>query len=163
MDLLDIDRLAAPRSDWTRAEAEAVYRAPFNDLIFSAQSVHRRNHDANAVQKSQLLSIKTGGCAEDCGYCSQSAFHKTGVKASKLMPLDAVMEAAERAKAGGATRFCMGAAWRDLKPRDEKAVCDMIEGVKSLGMETCVTLGMLKDGQAQTLKDAGLDYYNHNL
>lgn len=162
-DLSDIDRLSTPRNNWTSEEAAAVYRAPFNDLIFAAQSVHRRHHNANAVQKSQLLSIKTGGCAEDCGYCSQSAFHDTGLKASKLMPLDDVMEAARRAKSGGATRFCMGAAWRDLKPRDEKAVCDMIEGVKALGMETCVTLGMLKEGQAVTLKRAGLDYYNHNL
>lgn len=163
INLLDIDRLSTPRNGWTREEAASVYRAPFNDLVFAAQSVHRRGHNANAVQKSQLLSIKTGGCAEDCGYCSQSAFHSTGVKASKLMALDDVMEAARRAKSGGATRFCMGAAWRDLKPRDEKAVCDMIEGVKALGMETCVTLGMLKDGQAETLKRAGLDYYNHNL
>lgn len=162
-DLSDIDRLSTPRTGWTREEAASVYRAPFNDLIFAAQSVHRRHHNANAVQKSQLLSIKTGGCAEDCGYCSQSAFHDTGLKASKLMPLDDVIEAAKRAKSGGATRFCMGAAWRDLKPRDEKAVCDMIEGVKALGLETCVTLGMLKDGQAETLKRAGLDYYNHNL
>ena len=161
--LSDIDRLATPRKDWTREEAGEVYRAPFNDLIFAAQAVHRKCHDPNAVQTSQLLSIKTGGCAEDCGYCNQSAHFDTGLKASKLMPLNEVMEAAQKAKSGGATRFCMGAAWRELKPRDEDAICEMIEGVKSLGMETCVTLGMLEDGQAQKLRAAGLDYYNHNL
>lgn len=161
--LNDIDRLQLPRSNWTRGEAAEIYRAPFNDLIFTAQAVHRRCHDANQVQTSQLLSIKTGGCAEDCGYCSQSAHFDTGLTASKLMPLDEVLVAAERAKAGGATRFCMGAAWRSLKPRDEAKVCAMISGVKALGMETCVTLGMLGEGQAETLRDAGLDYYNHNL
>jgi len=161
--LSDIDQLAEPRQDWTLAEAGDVYRAPFSDLVFAAQSVHRRKHRANSVQKSQLLSIKTGGCAEDCGYCSQSAFHETGLKASKLMPLDAVMSAATKAREGGATRFCMGAAWRSLKDRDVEAVCAMVEGVKSLGMETCVTLGMLENGQAERLKQAGLDYYNHNL
>lgn len=161
--LSDIDRLSRQRQGWTPAEAGAIYRAPFNDLIFAAQSVHRRKHRANSVQKSQLLSIKTGGCAEDCGYCSQSAFHETGLKASKLMPLDAVMTAAQAAREGGATRFCMGAAWRSLKDRDVDAVCGMIEGVKSLGLETCVTLGMLEEGQAQRLKAAGLDFYNHNL
>jgi biotin synthase len=161
--LSDIDLLAQPRNDWTREDAAQIYRAPFNDLIFAAQSVHRRCHPANQVQTSQLLSIKTGGCAEDCGYCNQSAHFDTGLKASKLMPLDEVLEAAKKAKAGGATRFCMGAAWRELKPRDEDKVCDMISGVKALGMETCVTLGMLDDGQAERLRDAGLDYYNHNL
>lgn len=161
--LKDLDRLSQPRNDWSREDAAQVYRAPFNDLIFAAQLVHRKFHDANAIQTSQLLSIKTGGCAEDCGYCNQSAHFDTGLQASKLMPLDAVIEAAEKAKAGGATRFCMGAAWRDLKPRDEAAICDMITGVKALGMETCVTLGMLEDGQAQKLREAGLDYYNHNL
>jgi len=161
--LSDLDQLAVARFDWTPDDAAAIYRAPFGDLIFAAQSLHRRKHRANSVQKSQLLSIKTGGCAEDCGYCSQSAFHETGLKASKLMPLDAVMAAAQKAQDGGATRFCMGAAWRSLKDRDVDAVCDMVEGVKSLGMETCVTLGMLEAGQAQRLKDAGLDFYNHNL
>lgn len=161
--LKDLDRLSQPRNDWSREDAAQVYRAPFNDLIFAAQLLHRKFHDANAIQTSQLLSIKTGGCAEDCGYCNQSAHFDTGLQASKLMPLDAVIEAAEKAKAGGATRFCMGAAWRDLKPRDEAAICDMITGVKALGMETCVTLGMLEDGQAQKLREAGLDYYNHNL
>ncbi|WP_300553071.1 biotin synthase BioB [Maricaulis sp.] len=159
----DLDTLTTPRTDWTRATAGEIYRAPFNDLIFAAQSVHRRCHKANEVQTSQLLSIKTGGCAEDCGYCNQSAHFDTGLKASKLMPLDDVLEAAEKAKAGGATRFCMGAAWRDLKTRDEDAICDMISGVKAMGMETCVTLGMLSDGQAEKLREAGLDYYNHNL
>lgn len=161
--LIDIDRLITPRTNWTREEAAEVYRAPFNDLMFAAQAVHRRSQQPNQVQTSQLLSIKTGGCAEDCGYCNQSAHFDTGLKASKLMPLDEVLEAAEKAKAGGATRFCMGAAWRELKPRDEAAVCDMISGVKAMGMETCVTLGMLTDGQAEKLADAGLDYYNHNL
>lgn len=161
--VLDISALSKPRFDWTADEAGLIYRAPFNDLLFAAQSLHRQHHQANAVQKSQLLSIKTGGCAEDCGYCSQSAFHQTGLKASKLMPVDAVLEAARKAKAGGATRFCMGAAWRSLKDRDVDAVCEMIAGVKSEGLETCVTLGMLEDDQARRLKSAGLDYYNHNL
>jgi biotin synthase len=161
--VLDIETLSKPRFDWTQGEAALVYRAPFNDLLFAAQSVHRNHHAANSVQKSQLLSIKTGGCAEDCGYCSQSAFHETGLKASKLMPVDEVLSAARKAKAGGATRFCMGAAWRSLKDRDVDAVCEMIEGVKSEGLETCVTLGMLEADQAQRLRAAGLDYYNHNL
>ena len=161
--LSDIDRLAQVRNDWTREQAGEIYRAPFSDLIFAAQSVHRKCHVANRVQTSQLLSIKTGGCAEDCGYCNQSAHFDTGLKASKLMPLDEVLDAARKAREGGATRFCMGAAWRELKPRDEDKVCDMISGVKALGMETCVTLGMLADGQAERLREAGLDYYNHNL
>ncbi|WP_417480272.1 biotin synthase BioB [Maricaulis maris] len=157
------DRLTRARTDWTRETAGEIYRAPFNDLIFAAQSVHRQCHPANQVQTSQLLSIKTGGCAEDCGYCNQSAHFDTGLKASKLMPLDDVLDAAKKAKDGGATRFCMGAAWRELKTRDEDVICDMISGVKSMGMETCVTLGMLTDSQANKLREAGLDYYNHNL
>jgi biotin synthase len=161
--LADIDLLSIQRTDWTREQAASVYRAPFADLIFAAQSLHRRCHDANQVQTSQLLSIKTGGCAEDCGYCNQSAHFDTGLKASKLMPLDEVLTAAQAAKDGGATRFCMGAAWRGLKARDEAAVCEMITSVKDMGLETCVTLGMLEDGQAETLQEAGLDYYNHNL
>ncbi|WP_019960660.1 biotin synthase BioB [Woodsholea maritima] len=161
--LRDLDLLASPRFNWSRAEAEAIYTAPFADLIFAAQSVHRQFHQPNAVQKSQLLSIKTGGCAEDCGYCNQSAHFDTGLKASKLMPVDEVLDAAQKAKEGGASRFCMGAAWRSLKARDEDAICEMITGVKDLGLETCMTLGMLEDGQAQKLKAAGLDYYNHNL
>ena len=159
----DLNAFAAPRFNWTRSEVEALYTAPFNDLLFAAQSVHRMHHKANEVQKSQLLSIKTGGCAEDCGYCNQSAHFDTGLKASKLMPVDEVLEAAQQAKEGGATRFCMGAAWRSLKARDEDAICEMITGVKDLGLETCMTLGMLEDGQAEKLKGAGLDYYNHNL
>ncbi|WP_304074561.1 biotin synthase BioB [Maricaulis maris] len=161
--LNDIDQLTQVRTDWTRETAGEIYRAPFNDLIFAAQSVHRQCHPANQVQTSQLLSIKTGGCAEDCGYCNQSAHFDTGLKASKLMPLDDVLDAAKKAKDGGATRFCMGAAWRELKTRDEDVICDMISGVKSMGMETCVTLGMLTDSQATKLREAGLDYYNHNL
>jgi len=161
--LADTDQLSHVRTDWTREEVAQIYNAPFADLIFAAQSVHRAGHKPNQVQTSQLLSIKTGGCAEDCGYCNQSAHFDTGLKASKLMPLDDVLIAAQKAKDGGATRFCMGAAWRELKTRDEAAVCDMISGVKALGMETCVTLGMLDDGQAETLREAGLDYYNHNL
>ena len=161
--LSDIDRLARPRSDWSREEAAEIYEAPFLDLVHAAQSVHRRRHKAGEIQTSQLLSIKTGGCAEDCGYCNQSAHFDTGLKASKLMALEDVKAAAISAQAGGATRFCMGAAWRELKPRDEDAVCAMISEVKALGMETCVTLGMLEDGQAEKLKEAGLDFYNHNL
>ena len=151
------------RHDWTRAEVLALAAEPFGDLIFRAQSILRANFDPNAVQKSQLLSIKTGGCAENCGYCSQSAHFDTGLKAGKLMAVDAVLEAAERAKEGGAQRFCMGAAWRELKDRDVAAICDMVSGVKAMGMETCMTLGMLTEPQAQKLAGAGLDYYNHNL
>ena len=161
--LNDIDQLTQVRTDWTRDSAGEIYRAPFNDLIFAAQSVHRRCHPANQVQTSQLLSIKTGGCAEDCGYCSQSAHFDTGLGAEKLMPLDEVVDAAKRAKANGADRFCMGAGWRSLKDRDVPKVAAMISAVKAEGLETCVTLGMLEDGQAEALQDAGLDYYNHNL
>jgi len=150
-------------AEWTPERVQALFELPFNDLLFRAQQVHREHHAPNQVQLSTLLSIKTGGCAEDCGYCSQSAHHDTGLKASKLMPLDEVMDAARAAKAQGGTRFCMGAAWREPKDRDLDAVGAMISGVKSLGLETCVTLGMLKAGQAHTLKAAGLDYYNHNL
>ena len=160
----DIAALCEPRFDWTREEVAAIHDAPFADLVFAAQGVHRAaGHGANEVQKSQLLSIKTGGCAEDCGYCNQSAHFDTGLKASKLMEVEAVLEKARRAKAGGATRFCMGAAWRSLKARDENKICAMISGVKAMGLETCMTLGMLEDGQAEKLKEAGLDYYNHNL
>lgn len=154
---------ANPRFDWTRAEIERLAAQPFADLILQAQAVLRANFPPNAVQRAQLLNIKTGGCAENCGYCSQSAHFDTGLKASRLMDVDAVIEAAAAAKAGGAERFCMGAAWRELKDRDVEAVCTMIAGVKELGLETCVTLGMLGDGQAERLKAAGLDYYNHNL
>ncbi len=155
--------LRAVRHDWTREEIARLFAAPFADLLFRAETVHRQNFDANEVQVSTLLSIKTGGCPEDCGYCSQSASHETGLKASKLMAIDAVLADARAAKAAGATRFCMGAAWRSPKDKDLDAVCAMVEGVKALGMETCVTLGMLTARQAARLKDAGLDYYNHNI
>ncbi|MFV0368139.1 MAG: biotin synthase BioB [Hyphomicrobiaceae bacterium] len=152
-----------PRHDWTRGEATALYSQPFNDLLFRAQTVHRANFDPNRVQKSQLLSIKTGGCAEDCGYCSQSAHHPSGLKASKLMEVKRVLAAAQKAKDGGATRYCMGAAWREPKNRDMDAVVAMVEGVKAMGLETCMTLGMLSDEDIARLKTAGLDYYNHNI
>ncbi len=158
-----IEDPALPRHDWTLEEVEALYELPFGELVFRAAEVHRRWFDASEVQMSQLLSVKTGGCPEDCGYCAQSAHFDTGLKASKLMEPDAVVAEAARAKAGGAQRFCMGAAWRDLKDRDLPKVAAMISGVKALGLETCVTLGMLTPGQATALKDAGLDYYNHNL
>ncbi|HET7731925.1 MAG TPA: biotin synthase BioB [Usitatibacter sp.] len=146
-----------------RAEALALFALPFNDLLFRAHTVHRENHDPNRVQRSTLLSIKTGGCAEDCGYCPQAARYHTGVENQDLMPLDEVVAAARAAKANGATRFCMGAAWRGPKARDLAPVLDMVREVKALGLEACCTLGMLKDGQAEALRDAGLDYYNHNL
>src|SRR5690606_13802639 len=149
---------AAPRHDWTVEEIEALFDAPFMELIFQAADVHRRTFDPSEVQLSQLLSVKTGGCAENCGYCSQSASFKTGVAASKLMDPATVIAAAAEAKDGGAQRFCMGAAWRDLKDRDMPKVTAMISGVKALGMETCATLGMVTRDQAQALKDAGLDY-----
>jgi biotin synthase len=150
-------------AQWTPERVLALFELPFNDLLFRAQQVHREHHDVNTVQLSTLLSIKTGGCPEDCGYCPQSAHHETGLPASKLMALDEVLEAAQAAKAQGATRFCMGAAWREPKDRDLDKVAAMVSGVKALGLETCVTLGMLKAEQAQQLKDSGLDYYNHNL
>src|SRR5262249_50620608 len=146
-----------------RDELRNLFALPFGELVYRAQSVHRMFFDPTAVQLSTLLSIKTGGCPEDCAYCPQSAQYETGVTASKLMDVDAVVADATAAKARGATRFCMGAAWRSPKDRDLDAVCRMVEGVKALGMETCVTLGMLNDAQALRLKQAGLDYYNHNL
>ena len=152
-----------PRNDWTREEVRALFALPFPELIFRAAQVHRDNFDPSEVQISTLLSIKTGGCPEDCAYCPQSAKFETGVRAEKLMDLEAVLAEARVAKAGGASRFCMGAAWRSPKDRDLEKVCDMVEGVKALGMETCVTLGMLTGEQAQRLKTCGLDYYNHNL
>ncbi|RKZ94068.1 MAG: biotin synthase BioB [Gammaproteobacteria bacterium] len=151
------------RHDWTVEEVEALYALSFADLMFRAQTSHRQNFDPNAVQVSTLLSIKTGGCAEDCGYCPQSVHHESAVKAEPLMPLDKVLENAAHAKETGASRFCMGAAWRNLKDRDLERVADMVTGVKDMGLETCVTLGMLEDHQAKRLKEAGLDYYNHNL
>jgi biotin synthase len=154
---------SAPRSDWSESEARDLYDLPFPDLLFRAQSVHRQNFDPDVIETATLLSIKTGGCPEDCGYCSQSAHYKTGVKASRLMEVERVVAEAARAKAGGATRFCMGAAWRSPKDRDLETVCAMIEGVRGLGLETCVTLGMLTPAQVERLGDAGLDYYNHNI
>jgi biotin synthase len=154
---------ALPRYDWRLEEVEALFELPFADLVFRAATVHRRWFDPTQVQLSQLLSIKTGGCPENCGYCAQSQHFKTGVAASKLMETEAVLAEAARAKAGGAQRFCMGAAWRDLKDRDLPKVAAMISGVKALGLETCVTLGMLTPAQARALGDAGLDFYNHNL
>ena len=154
---------AEPRNDWTRAEIGALFDLPFTELVFRAGQVHRVWFDPAEIQLSQLLSIKTGGCAENCGYCSQSASFDTGLAASKLMDAEAVIADAARAKASGAQRFCMGAAWRDLKDRDVPKVAAMIAGVKALGLETCATLGMLTPEQAATLKTAGLDYYNHNL
>ena len=145
------------------AEINGLFALPFNDLLFQAHSVHRRHFDPNAVQVSTLLSIKTGGCSEDCGYCSQSARHHTGLENQALMQLDAVLAAARAAKARGATRFCMGAAWRGPKDKDLQPVLAMVRAVKALGLETCATLGMLKPGQAEQLAAAGLDYYNHNL
>ena len=154
---------ANPRHDWTLDEIEALFELPFTELIFRAAEVHRRWFDPAEVQLSQLLSVKTGGCPENCGYCSQSQHFKTATTASKLMEADAVIAAAAEAKAGGAQRFCMGAAWRDVKDRDLPKVAAMISGVKALGLETCATLGMLTLDQAKALKEAGLDFYNHNL
>jgi len=151
------------RHDYTRAEVLALFAQPFNDLLARAHAAHAAHHDANAVQISTLLSIKTGGCPEDCAYCPQAARYHTGVKAEKLMSLDAVLDKARAAKAAGATRFCMGAAWRSPKDRDVEKVAAMVAGVKALGMETCATLGMLTQDQAERFKSAGLDYYNHNL
>ena len=154
---------AEARHDWRADEVQALFSMPFNDLLFTAQSVHRRHFDPNRVQLSTLLSIKTGACPEDCAYCPQSVRFNTGLKTEPLMDLDSVTAAAARAKASGATRFCMGAAWRSPKDRDLVQVEAMVKAVKDMGLETCVTAGMLKPEQAGRLKDAGLDYYNHNL
>jgi biotin synthase len=154
---------AAIRHDWSREEVEHLFALPFNDLLFQAQTVHRQCHDPNAVQVSTLLSIKTGGCPEDCAYCPQAARYATGVKAEKLMSVDAVLERAQAAKDAGASRFCMGAAWRSPKDRDVVKVAEIVAAVKGLGLQTCATLGMLTQPQADTLKAAGLDFYNHNL
>ena len=148
---------------WTVSQVEALYQMPLMDLLFRAHQVHRENFDPNEVQRSALLSINTGGCPEDCSYCSQSARYKTDTEREALMQVEDVVTAAKEAQAKGATRFCMGAAWRGPKEKELEVVTQMIREVKALGMETCVTLGMLKDGQAQKLKEAGLDYYNHNL
>jgi biotin synthase len=152
-----------PRTDWTREEITALFDLPFNDLMFEAQSIHRANFPRNEVQLSTLLSIKTGGCPEDCGYCSQSTEAESGLKATKLMDVRAVLQAAAQAKDNGSGRFCMGAAWRSPKERDMPAIIEMVQGVRQMGMETCMTLGMLSASQAKQLADAGLDYYNHNI
>jgi biotin synthase len=157
------DTESALRHDWTESQAEALFQLPFNDLIFQAQAYHRRYFDANQVQLSRLVSVKTGGCPEDCAYCPQSAHHETGVRAEKMMAVEDVLDLAEQARDGGATRYCMGAAWRNPKDSDLDGICAMVEGVKGLGLESCATLGMLTRPQAQRLKQAGLDYYNHNL
>ena len=154
---------AVVRHDWTRGEVRALFELPFPELIFRAQRIHRLHFDPAEVQISTLISIKTGGCPEDCAYCPQSVHYQTSVKAEKLMRVDAVVAEARAAKSGGASRFCMGAAWREPKDRDLDQVCEMVAGVKALGLETCATLGMLTQHQARRLKSAGLDYYNHNL
>jgi len=151
------------RHDWSLDEIRGLFALPFNDLVFRAQGVHREHFDPNQVQVSTLLSIKTGACSEDCGYCSQSAKYDTGLEREKLLPLDEVVAAAQAAKDKGANRFCMGAAWRNPTDRNLDKVIEMIQAVRDLGMQTCVTLGMLTDSQARRLRDAGLDYYNHNL
>ncbi|MEI7994879.1 MAG: biotin synthase BioB, partial [Methylococcaceae bacterium] len=153
----------AIRHDWQLDEVQALYALPFNDLIFKAQTIHREHFDPNEVQISSLLSIKTGSCSEDCGYCPQSARYDSGLTPEALMPVDAVLKAAQQAKDQGASRFCMGAAWRKPKDKDVERVIEMVQGVKALGLETCVTLGMLTDAQTLRLKEGGLDYYNHNL
>ena len=157
------DSSVVGRQTWTVESICELFELPFNDLIFRAHCVHRDYFDPNKIQLATLLSIKTGGCPEDCHYCPQSVRYRTGVQDDPLLPLDAVVAAARTAKAAGATRFCMGAAWRSPKDKDLDKVCEMVEGVKALGMESCVTLGMLTGPQAARLKDAGLDYYNHNL
>ena len=151
------------RNDWTRAEIAELFDLPFTELLFRAASVHRERFNPAEVQRSTLLSIKTGGCPEDCGYCNQSAKHDSGLKASKLMQVQAVMQAAAQAKDAGSTRFCMGAAWRNPHDRDMPAIIEMVQGVRQMGMETCMTLGMLTPKQAGMLAEAGLDYYNHNI
>ena len=160
-----IERPAAPQSRhrWAVAEVEALFELPLLDLVFRAQQVHRGHFDPQEVQRSTLLSIKTGGCSEDCGYCSQSARHDSGLARQRLLPVDEVLANARAAKARGASRFCMGAAWRGPKDQDLAPVLEMVREVKALGLQTCVTLGMLKEGQAEQLAYAGLDYYNHNL
>jgi len=160
---LGADETTQSRCDWTRSEVESLYALPFADLMFRAQTIHRQNFDPNHVETASLLSIKTGGCPEDCGYCSQSAHYDTDVKATRLMEQHKVVDTARRAKEAGATRFCMAAAWRNPKDRDLDRVCSMVSAVKELGMETCATLGMLTPDQAARLQQAGLDFYNHNV
>jgi biotin synthase len=154
---------AAVRTDWTREEIAALFDLPFTELVFRAAEVHRAHHDAGAVQLSTLLSVKTGGCPEDCGYCAQSVHAEAGVRATKLLDVREVLQSAARAKDAGSTRFCMGAAWRNPKDRDMPAIIEMVKGVRAMGMETCMTLGMLTEQQAEMLAEAGLDYYNHNI
>ena len=151
------------RNDWNIEEVKELFNLPFNDLLFEAHKIHRQNFNPNQIQMSMLLSIKTGGCPEDCAYCPQSAHHETSLKAEKLMEVEKVLSEARKAKESGATRYCMGAAWRSPKDHDLDTVCEMISGVKALGMETCVTLGMLTALQADRLASVGLDYYNHNI
>ena len=151
------------RTDWTRDEITALFDLPFMDLVYEAQTIHRAQHPRNEVQLSTLLSIKTGGCPEDCGYCNQSVHAETGLKATKLMDVQAVLQSAAQAKDHGSGRFCMGAAWRNPKDRDMPALIEMVKGVRAMGLETCMTLGMLTPNQAQMLAEAGLDYYNHNI
>ncbi len=153
----------AIRHDWTGSEILQLFALPFNDLLFQAHSIHRQHFDAHGMQLSTLLNIKTGGCAEDCKYCSQSSHNDTGLQATPLMAAAEVLAKAQEAKAAGATRFCMGAAWRDVKERDMAALTEIVAGVKSTGLETCMTLGMMDGDRARRLKEAGLDYYNHNL
>jgi biotin synthase len=163
VDLTAAASLSSTAARWTVSQVEALYQLPLMDLLFRAQQAHRENFDPNAVQRSTLISIKTGGCSEDCSYCSQSARYQTEVERDALMQVEDVIKAAREAKAKGASRFCMGAAWRGPKDKELEVVTQMIREVKALGLETCVTLGMLKKGQAEELKAAGLDYYNHNL
>ena len=160
---LDTNGTRGIRNDWTREEIAELFDLPFGELVYRAQTIHKAHHAPGEVQLCTLLSIKTGGCPEDCGYCSQSAHAETGLKAEKLMDVDAVLDAAAEAKAAGSQRFCMGAAWRNPKDRDMPAIVEMIEGVRAMGMETCMTLGMLSREQAEILGVAGLDYYNHNI
>ncbi|MDH5534219.1 MAG: biotin synthase BioB [Betaproteobacteria bacterium] len=169
MDTLPLNDLRAKDADcesapaWTTRQVMALYELPFNDLLFRAQTVHRAHFDPNAVQLSTLLSVKTGGCPEDCGYCPQAARYHTGVTSEDLLSVDDVVAAAKAARSSGATRFCMGAAWRGPKQRDLDRVIEMVKAVRALGMETCATLGLLKEGQAEQLRAGGLDYYNHNI
>jgi biotin synthase len=160
---MPLDQLPDAQKAWSKPEIAELFGLPFPELVFRAAAVHRQHFDPAEIEAAQLLSIKTGGCPEDCGYCSQSSRFDTGLKASKLMATEAVLEDARRAKEGGATRFCMGAAWRSPKPRDMPALTAMVAEVKALGLETCMTLGMLSDEQATELADAGLDFYNHNI
>jgi len=155
--------MSVTRHNWTKEEIIAIYNKPLMDLLYEAASIHRENHDPNVVQVSTLLSIKTGSCPEDCGYCSQSGHHDTALQAEKKLAVDKVLAAAAEAKANGSSRFCMGAAWRNLHERDMPYVLELVKGVKAMGLETCMTLGMLTASQAERLGDAGLDYYNHNL